>query len=88
MQLPQARTADIIEQEVDKELLVYNLQSNKAYTLNETSKNIFRACNGKTSFEDLKRQHKYSEELIYLALDELKKKEPILLKIETYKDNT
>lgn len=73
MQLPMARTADLIEQEINKELLVYDLQSNKAYALNETSKNVFKVCDGKTSFDDLKRQYNYTDDLIYLALDELKK---------------
>ena len=73
MQLPKARITQIIEQETNNELLVYDLQTNKAFTLNETSKNIFKACNGEISFDDLKRQYKYTDDIIYLALDELKK---------------
>lgn len=73
MLLPQIRTTDLIEQGADKELLVYDLQINKAYSLNETSSVVFRACDGTTSFEDLRREYKYSDDLIYLTLDELKK---------------
>lgn len=73
MQLPKAQTEGLIEQEIDKELLIYNLQSSKAYALNETSKNVFKACDGITSFEDLKQKHKYTDDLIFLTLDELKK---------------
>ena len=73
MQLPKARITELIEQEADKELLIYDLQINKAYTLNETLKAIFKACNEKMSFEDLKHQYNYTDELIYLSLDELKK---------------
>lgn len=73
MKLPVARTADLIEQEADKELLIYDLSINKAYSLNETSKNVFQACNGKTSFEELKRKYNYTDDLIHLTLGELKK---------------
>lgn len=41
--------------------------------MNVTSKNVIRACYGKMSFDDLKRQYKYTDDLIYLTLDELKK---------------
>jgi hypothetical protein len=69
--LPKARTADIIEQEAGGDLLIYDLNNNKAYHLNETSKAVFSACNGATTFNDLKRRHKFTEDLIYFALDEL-----------------
>lgn len=77
MKLPQARTAEIVEQELGAELLIYNLQSDKAYTLNETSKIIFQACDGQTTFGDLQRKHKFTEDLIYLTLDELKREDLI-----------
>lgn len=77
MKLPQARNKEIVEQELNNELLIYNLQLNKAYVLNETSKIIFQACNGKTTFDDLKRKHKFTEELIYLTIDQLKKEDLI-----------
>ena len=44
--LPRARTADIIEQNAGKELLIYDLQIDKTYTLNETSTIVFQACGG------------------------------------------
>ena len=72
MFLPEARSTEIIEQEADKELLIYDLQINKAYTLNETLKTVFRACDGKTSFADFKRRTKYTDDLIHFALGELK----------------
>lgn len=71
MLLPQVRTAGIIEQEISRELLVYDLQINKAYNLNETLRTVYRAC-GKLTFDEFKRQSKFSDDLIYLALDELK----------------
>ena len=71
--LPQARTDEIVVQTLGKELLIYDLKTNRAFNLNETSMLVFNACDGVTSFDDLKRAHNFSEDLIYLTLDELKK---------------
>lgn len=71
MFLPEARTTEIIEQEADKELLIYDLQINKAYTLNETSTIIYKACDGTTTFDGLKRKYKFTDDLIHFALEEL-----------------
>ena len=70
MDLPKARTSEIIEQETNNELLIYDLRNNKAYSLNETSKTVYKACSNQT-FSELKRLHKFTDDLIYLALDEL-----------------
>lgn len=75
--LPTARTADIIEQKIDADLLVYDLRVNKAYILNETSGTIFKACDGKTNLTELCKKQNYSPELVYLALDELRKNDLI-----------
>jgi hypothetical protein len=71
--LPMARSKDLVVQTLDKEVLIYDLHTNKAYNLNETSSIVFKACDGKTSFEDLKRKNKFTDDLIFLALDELNK---------------
>jgi hypothetical protein len=71
--LPKAKPDNMVLQNLDKELLVYDLESNKAYSLNETSAIVFNACNGQTTFDELKTRHKFTDDLIYLALDELKK---------------
>lgn len=70
--LPQARLENIVVQDLGSELLIYNLTTHRAYTLNRTSKIVFERCDGETSFDELRRQHKFTDELIYLALDELK----------------
>lgn len=71
--LPVAISSDMLTQESGKELLLYNLKTNKAYCLNETATQIYLACDGKTSFEELKAQTNFSDDLIFLALDDLKK---------------
>lgn len=69
--LPKARTADILEQEAGRELMIYDLRIDKAYNLNETLTIIYKACNGKTSFNEVNRAFKFTDDLIYLALDKL-----------------
>lgn len=70
--LPKARTADIIEQEAGSELLIYDLQTNRMFQLNETSKVIYKSC-GKRTFDELAREHQFTGDLIHLALDELQR---------------
>lgn len=81
--LPPARCADVAVQELGKELLIYDFAAHKAYSLNETSSNVFQACDGKTTFDELKRRHQYPDDLIFLALDELKKQN-LLAEPENY----
>jgi hypothetical protein len=73
MQLPRARTTDIITQPTGNELLVYNLSANKAFNLNETAAIVFNHCDGTHTINELKNKHKYTDDLIFLALDELKR---------------
>ena len=72
MKLPLAGNSDLVIQELGKELLVYNLTTHQAYQLNETSMIVFNHCDGQTSFDDLKKKHKFTDDLIYLTLDQLR----------------
>lgn len=69
--LPRARKNDLVTQELDAEILIYDFKINKAFNLNETLKIIYEACDGKTSFAELKAKHKFTDDFIFLALDEL-----------------
>ena len=71
--LPKARTENLVEQEIGKEVMLYDLLLDKAFNLNETLTIIYKACNGVTAFEDLKKRHKFTDDFIFLALDELKR---------------
>lgn len=71
--LPIAKNTNIVEQESGKEVLLYDLKTHRFFNLNETSAIIYRACDGLTTFADLKSKHKFTDDLIYLALDELKR---------------
>jgi hypothetical protein len=71
--LPLVRSRDIVIQSLGKEVLIYDLNTHKAYNLNETSSIVYQACDGRTSFSELKAKNNLTDEIIYLALDELKK---------------
>lgn len=73
IKLPRSRRNEIVVQEMDNEVLIYDLSINKAFALNETAAAIFQACDGNTSFADLKNTTKFTDEIIFLTLDELKK---------------
>lgn len=73
MKLPVSKTNDVVVQETGDELLIYNLATNRAFALNETSTVVYRACDGETNFEELKRRTNFTDDLVYLALDELKR---------------
>ena len=71
--LPQTKTENIVVQDVDDEILIYDLILNKAFCLNETSALVYNACDGKTEFEEFKRKHNFPDDLLFFALDELQK---------------
>lgn len=73
MRLPNARTENIVDRKVGKELLIYDLLTDRAFCLNETSAKVFSACNGTTTFAELKAEHELTDGIIYLALDGLQK---------------
>lgn len=73
--LPKARNENIIMQDAGDEILIYDTITDKAYCLNETSAKVFNACDGKQTFDELKSQYQFNDDLVYLALDELKAKD-------------
>lgn len=73
MKLPMARTQDLLEQNFNNEIVIYDLLLNHAFNLNETLSVVYRACDGATSFDDLKRRYKFTDDFIFLALDELQR---------------
>lgn len=76
-QFPTARTNGLVVQDVPNEVLVYDLESNKAHCLNQTAAMVWRACDGKTSVPEIanvvasKTGEKVSDDLIWLAIDQL-----------------
>ena len=80
---PIARKSDLVIQEAGDELLIYDLKTNKAYCLNETSAIVWQLCDGDNSIEkianEMSKQLKVeiSEDFVWLAIDQLNKDELI-----------
>jgi len=69
---PLSRKDDLVVQELNGEILIYDLRENKAFCLNETSALVWQACDGINSVSDIGKRVG-SEDLVWLALEELKK---------------
>lgn len=89
--LPKARINEIVVQEVEDEILIYDLKTNKIYSLNETSSFVWKNCDGKQSVEEIiwklnrQFQTKVDEDFIYLALDNLQKENLLETEVELLK---
>lgn len=76
-QFPTARTNGLVVQDVPNEVLVYDLETNKAHCLNQTAAMVWRACDGKTSVPEIanivasQTGEKVSDDLVWLAIDQL-----------------
>jgi hypothetical protein len=66
--LPKIRE-NLLIQDLNEEVLIYDKATNKSYCLNETAKTVFNHCDGKKAFVDIN----LPEDIIYLSLDQLKK---------------
>ena len=69
--LPKVRTTDLVLQKSGREMLIYDLNSNKATCLNETCAIVWNHCDGETSTSYLIEQYDLTEELIAIAIDAL-----------------
>jgi hypothetical protein len=76
---PKSRKENIVVQDFENEILIYDLKINKAYCLNETSRLVWHLCDGNHSISEISRsltkklKTNVSEDLIRLALDQLKR---------------
>ena len=76
---PRATTVDLVVQTSGSETLVYNLNTNKAYCLNETSANVWRLCDGELTVNEitnemsLRTKSLIEIDLVWLALEQLNK---------------
>jgi hypothetical protein len=80
---PKARKENLVVQELDGEVLIYDLNTNKAFSLNETSSLVWQLCDGDNSVSEIsesisrKLNSPANEDLVWLALDQLKKEKLI-----------
>ncbi|MGH9820314.1 MAG: PqqD family protein, partial [Pyrinomonadaceae bacterium] len=76
-QFPSARKTGLVVQDMPDEVLVYDLDSNKAHCLNGSAAFIWKSCDGKTSVSDIAHSFKahsgdaVSEDFVWLAIDQL-----------------
>ncbi|MEP6820478.1 MAG: PqqD family protein [bacterium] len=76
-QLPKARQERLIVKELPDEVLVYDLERDKAHCLNNTAALVWKSCDGKRTVRRLRELVEENagapvpEEMIWLALDQL-----------------
>ena len=76
-QFPAARKSGLVIQEVPDEVLVFDLDSNKAHCLNKTAAMVWKSCDGNTAvpeiakFIESKTGNGVSDDLVWLAIDQL-----------------
>jgi hypothetical protein len=79
-QIPVARKDGLVVQEMAEEVLVYDLNSNKAHCLNQTAAFVWKSCDGTNSISEITKLFEMEtgasvhEDLIWLAIDQLSEK--------------
>jgi hypothetical protein len=74
---PVSRTDDLVIQELKDEILIYDLQINRAFCLNQISALVWNLCDGRKSISEInlvasrKLRLSVSEEIIWLTLEKL-----------------
>jgi hypothetical protein len=77
MKLPKARQKGLVVHEFADEVVIYDLESNRAHCLNQTSGFVWKHCDGRTPVAKLTKmlgdqmQASVDEEVVWLALDQL-----------------
>src|SRR5215510_1852616 len=76
---PIARKEGLVIQELPDELLVYDLDRDRAHCLNETAALVWQSCNGRTTTEEIARSLSkklnapVDEKVIWFALNQLQR---------------
>ena len=76
---PVSRNEDIVVQELNGEVLIYDLRENRAFCLNETAGLVWQKCNGQNTVSEItgllskQLDSLATHDLVWLALDQLKK---------------
>lgn len=79
-QIPVARKEGLVIQETSEEVLVYDLNTNKAHCLNQTAAFVWKSCDGNNSIPQITKLFEkesgsvIQEDLIWLAIDQLNEK--------------
>lgn len=81
--LPKIRTNNLLQQETERDLLVYDLEINKALCLNETSARVWKLCNGKIDCQEISKQTNIPQEFVWAAIEELQRNNLLEFEVET-----
>jgi hypothetical protein len=77
---PMARQIGLVVQEMPDEVLIYDLDRDKAHCLNNSAALVWKFCDGSRSAADIAREFKtqgvgeVSEDFVWLAIDQLTEK--------------
>jgi hypothetical protein len=93
--LPFLRTENLVVKELPSELLIYDLEENKAFCLNETARLVMNECDGTQTIDEAikslnhKLNSNLSEEMVWMVIEQFKKsnllKDDYQVPIETTK---
>jgi Coenzyme PQQ synthesis protein D (PqqD) len=79
-QIPVARKQGLVVQEMPEEVLIYDLDTNKAHCLNKTAAFVWKSCDGNNSITDITKSFEngfgspVEEDLVWLAIEQLNDK--------------
>jgi hypothetical protein len=84
-QFPAARKSGLVVQEMPDEVLVYDLNTNKAHCLNQTAATVWKACDGKTAVSEIAAHFSgdAGEDLVWLAIDQLSENDLLEREVKT-----
>lgn len=77
-----SRTNEIIVQNLEDEVLIYDLRSNQALSLNETVSKVWQSLNGEKTVAEIAVEIDFPPEMVLFSLDELNKKSLLAEKVE------
>ena len=87
--VPKSRKENLVVQELDGEVLIYDLTENKAFCLNKTSALVWQSCDGSRTIADIsdavgkQLNSQVNEDIVWLAIDQLSKENLVEKPTET-----
>lgn len=87
---PLARKNDLVIQEIGGEILVYDLRTNKAICLNQTSALVWQNCDGKKDAMEIAQQiekelgSNVNEDFVWFAVNQLEKENLLIEKEDKF----
>jgi hypothetical protein len=88
-QVPVARKQGLVVQEMPEEVLIYDLDTNKAHCLNKTAAFVWKSCDGNKSVADITKSFTndfgspVEEDLVWLAIEQLNDKNLLSESLQT-----